>query len=190
MSARFRTSARAILAMGAFGLYGTACAPSTGSDGNDDAGIPQDVARSSDAGAPCIAMLATSQTGSSSTCEGGSVHAWPIGLAPTDCHGWRSIDTSGDLHDNSANQIQCNTDGSVSFVQFANSLDCTEIVGPGVPKTFRVGDCEQDIPPTLHTTGVNTSCCTNPTSADCVTGVPSARNGQATIYLNGVVCTE
>jgi hypothetical protein len=91
-------------------------------------------------------------------------------------------------HLNSANQIQCNPDGSVSFVQFANSLDCREIVGAGVAKSFQVGTCEQDIPPTLYTTGIDTTCCTDPAAAGCVTGSPSALDGKATIYPNGKKC--
>jgi len=99
------------------------------------------------------------------------------------------VDGNGKSHDNSANAIQCNADGSVSFVQFADSLDCKEVVGPGVPKTFKVGVCEQDNPPSLYTTGVDTTCCTNPDAPECTQGVPSASGGKATIYLNGEVCT-
>lgn len=138
--------------------------------------------------AQCTAQLVTSQTGSGSSCSGGSKHLWPIGMAAKDCHGWVAVDNDGKEHLNSANQIQCNPDGSVSFVQFANSLDCTEIVGAGVAKSFKVGTCEQDIPPTLYTTGIDTACCTDPAAAGCVTGSPSALDGKATIYLNGKKC--
>ena len=92
-----------------------------------------------------------SQTGSGSSCSGGSKHLWPIGMA-------------------------------------ANSLDCTEIVGAGVAKSFQVGTCEQDIPPTLYTTGIDTTCCTDPAAAGCVTGSLSALDGKATIYPNGKKC--
>ena len=177
------------------GVQVDAGAPSNGGV-QADAGAPSNGGVQADAGAPsngaepCAAMLVSSQTGSSSTCDGGSVHVWPIGLAPTDCHGWRAVDTSGGEHDNSANQIRCNADGSVSFVQYAGSIDCTEVVGPGVAKTFRVGDCEQDIPPSLYTTGRDVTCCTDPGAPGCVTGTPSALNGQATIYLNGASCED
>jgi hypothetical protein len=140
--------------------------------------------------AQCGAMLVKSQTGPGSDCDGGSIHAWPIGLEPTDCHGWRSVDSEGEEHNNSANQIRCNADGSVSFVQFAGSIDCSASVRPGVAKTFRPGVCEQDTPPSLYTKGFDTTCCTDPSAPGCVTGTPSARDGKASIYLNGELCSE
>jgi hypothetical protein len=79
------------------------------------------------------------QTGSSKDCTGGSTHVWPL-LPEGQCHGWSAVDTSGKDHKNSANNIQCNPDKSFSFVQFADSLDCT---GSGHPKTFYAGQCQQ-----------------------------------------------
>ncbi len=137
----------------------------------------------------CSGPLATSRTGNSSACAGGNTHEWPVGLKATDCHGWRDVDANGKEHDNSANALMCNADGSVSFVQFADSLDCKEVVGAGVPKTFKIGVCEQDLPPTLYTTGIDTTCCTTPDAPECKHGIPSANSGTATIYLNGAVCT-
>lgn len=100
------------------------------------------------------------------------------------CHGWQGVDSMGGTHDNSANAIQCNADGSFSFTQFANSLVCE---GSGVTKTFKLNVCEQDIPPVLYTQAVDLSCCTDPESPDCQRGIPSIE-AAGSIFLNGIDC--
>ncbi|HRG98999.1 MAG TPA: hypothetical protein PLR99_22270 [Polyangiaceae bacterium] len=107
------------------------------------------------------------------------------GPRPTACHGWRSVDTTGRQHDNSASQITCNPDGSFSFTQYAGNLGCS---GSGVTKTYRLNVCEQDTPPTLYTTAVDLTCCANPSSAACVRATPSVSVAGATIYLDGAAC--
>jgi hypothetical protein len=84
------------------------------------------------------------------------------------CHGWRAVDTTGREHDNSANDIKCNPDGSFSFVQFAGGLDCS---GSGVLKTYEVNSCKQDIPPSLYTIAFDLTCCSAPDSPACEKGV-------------------
>jgi hypothetical protein len=136
----------------------------------------------------CAAPLVTIQTGSSSSCTGGNIHAWPVGLQATDCHGWRGVDNLGDEHDNSANNIRCNGDGSFSFDQHAGTLSCNN-PNP-VTKTFRSdGQCKQDIPPSLYSIPLDLSCCTAPGSAACTTGTPSVGGGlSSSIYLNSKTC--
>jgi hypothetical protein len=106
-------------------------------------------------------------------------------MAETDCHGWGAEDTSGSTHNNSANTIQCNADGSFSFTQYAGNLDCS---GTGTRKTFFQDVCEQDIPPNLYTLGINLSCCTDPTGPDCEVGNPSVTVPGGQVFLNGEAC--
>ena len=106
-------------------------------------------------------------------------------MAKTDCHGWRSTDTTGKQHDNSAADIRCNSDGSFSFVQYAGNLECG---GSGVLKTYLANVCTQDTPPTLYSMAVDLTCCSQPTSAACQKGVPSVTVPGSTIYMNGKVC--
>ena len=73
----------------------------------------------------CSAPLVTIQTGGDTSCKGGNTHTWPVGIPATDCHGWQSPDTVGREHNNSASNIQCNGDGTFSFVQYAGNLDCS-----------------------------------------------------------------
>ncbi len=88
----------------------------------------------------CAAFKVVSlKTGSSSSCIGGNTHVWPL-LPDGQCHGWSAVDTSGNTHENSANGMRCNGNGSFSFVQFAGSLDCS---GSGREKTFSNEKCEQ-----------------------------------------------
>lgn len=135
----------------------------------------------------CTAPLVTIQTGSNSSCAGGNTHAWPLGLKATDCHGWRGVDTSGAQHDNSANNIRCNGDGSFSFDQHAGTLTCNNPTP--VTKTYRTGQCAQDIPPSLYSIPLNLSCCTAPGSASCTSGTPSVGAGSSsTVYLNNKTC--
>ena len=135
----------------------------------------------------CTTRLVRLRTGSDSACGGQNAHYWPIGLAATDCHGWRSVDTGGRSHDNSANTIRCNADGSFSFMQFAGNLNCT---GTGTVKTYRLNMCAQDTPPSLYTVADDLTCCSAPDSAACTTGNPSVSVAGATIYLNGTTCAN
>jgi hypothetical protein len=106
-------------------------------------------------------------------------------LASSDCHAWAAADTSGDAHNNSAADIQCNPDGSFSFTQYAGNLDCS---GTGVTKTFFPDVCEQDIPPTLYTMAIDLSCCDDPQGADCLVDIPSVTVPGGQVYLNGDLC--
>jgi hypothetical protein len=135
--------------------------------------------------ADCVAPLVRLQTGSDSSCEGGKEHAWPVGMAADDCHGWRATDTTGSEHDNSANSIQCNADGSFQFTQYPGTLKCE---GTGTVKVYTADTCEQDTPPTLYTVAVDLSCCTDPDSAACTVGRPSVGVDGAQITLNGEAC--
>lgn len=137
-----------------------------------------------DAGA-CTFPLVTLRTGSDTACSGGNTHAWPIGMAATACHGWRAVDTTGREHDNSANDIKCNPDGSFSFVQFAGNLECT---GTGVLKTYMVNACQRDVPPTLYTVAIDLTCCSDPAAAGCRSGVPSVSVAGGSIFLNSLRC--
>ncbi|MFT7580729.1 MAG: hypothetical protein ACI9MR_002402 [Myxococcota bacterium] len=135
---------------------------------------------------PCAFPLITLQTSSDDTCSGGNRHMWPVGMAATDCHGWTALDNTGGLHENSAADIKCNPDGSFSLTQYAGNLDCS---GTGVTKTYALNSCEEDNPPPLHTMAIDLTCCTDPTSASCNTGVPSATQADTEIYLNNVKCS-
>ncbi len=134
----------------------------------------------------CAYPLVRLQTGKDPACAGdGNEHRWPVGMPASACHGWRALDTMGKEHNNSANDLKCNADGSFSFTQFAGNLDCT---GNGVTKTYALDDCEQDIPPVLYTRAVDLTCCSAPESAECLIGTPSVSIEGATIYLDGAVC--
>ena len=135
----------------------------------------------------CFAPLASLSTGPDSACGGGGIHNFPLGLYPPDCHGWRAVDPNGEAHDNSANAIGCNFDGSFSFTQFAGSIDCT---GNGTVKSYALNHCEQDSPPSLYSVATNLTCCSEPDSEACVVGAPSVSQAGATIYLNGVLCED
>lgn len=137
------------------------------------------------AAASCKAPLVSIQTGSDTTCQGGGVHQYPVGMRADQCHGWRAADTKGELHDNSANNIRCNGDGSFSFDQYAGNLSCS---GTPTTKTFVPGKCQQDRPPTLYSIPVDMSCCSAPGTSACKTDVPSVAVAGATIYLNNQQC--
>ena len=134
---------------------------------------------------PCASPLVELQTAKDPTCAGGNVHRWPIGMAPTACHGWRAVDPSGQQHDNSANAIGCGDDGSFTFTQFAGNLDCG---GSGVVKTYIADACAQDIPPALYTKAINLACCEDLAHPDCVTGAPSVTIPGGQTFLDGVLC--
>jgi len=137
--------------------------------------------------APCVFPLVKLQTGQDDTCAGGNEHHWPVGMDEAACHGWRGIDNSGGTHDNSANAIRCNADGTFEFTQFAGNLDCQ---GSGVTKVYSPGVCEQDIPPMLYTVAIDLTCCSDPDSPDCLVGMPSVGVSGGEISLDGVVCEE
>jgi hypothetical protein len=136
-------------------------------------------------GSPCAFPLVELQTAKDPTCAGGNVHSWPIGMAPTACHGWRAVDTSGQPHDNSASAIGCGEDGSFTFTQFAGNLDCS---GSGVVKTYTPEACEQDIPPVLYTKAINLACCEDLDHPDCITGLPSVTIPGGQVSLDGALC--
>ena len=137
--------------------------------------------------ARCVAPLVRLSTGTDAACGGGNEHRWPVGMPVAACHGWRALDTSGREHDDSANNIRCNSDGSFSFTQFAGNLNCT---GSGVTKSYRLNACEQDNPPTLYTKALDLTCCTSPNSAACTTGTPSISVSGGTVFLDGSACSS
>jgi hypothetical protein len=141
--------------------------------------------RDMDTGQRCAFPLVELQTGRSTDCAGGNSHFWPIGMGPNDCHGWSAVDPSGREHDNSANAIGCNSDGSFTFTQFAGNLSCE---GTGTVKTFSPDVCQQDIPPVLYTNAVNLACCEGIDHPDCITGSPSVSVPGGAVFLNGVIC--
>lgn len=135
----------------------------------------------------CSAPLVTIQTGTDASCGGGNTHMWPLGLPSGSCHAWQSDDTSGRQHNNSASNIQCNGDGTFSFVQFAGNLECR---GTGVLKTYKPNTCARDIPPTLFSIPTDLACCSAPESAACKKGLPSTSVPGSKIYLNNELCTQ
>jgi hypothetical protein len=139
--------------------------------------------------ASCSAPLVSIQTGSDASCKGGGLHFYPVGMGAGACHGWRSVDTAGKLHDNSANNIRCNGDGSFSFDQYADSISCNGALKP-TTKTFFPGKCDRDIPPTLYSIPADLSCCSATGSSSCKTGVPSVSVAGSSIYLNNQQCVQ
>ena len=146
-----------------------------------------DVGVGSPTAATCIAPLVAIQSGTDSTCKGGETHMWPLELPSSSCHAWQPDDTSGRQHNNSASNIQCNGDGTFSFVQFAGNLECG---GTGVLKTYRPNTCARDIPPTLFAIPTDLACCSAPGSAACKRGLPSTSVPGSKVYLNGQLCTN
>ena len=137
--------------------------------------------------ARCGAPLVRLRTGPDPACGGGNEHRWPVGMPASACHGWRAVDTSGREHDDSANNIRCNPDGSFSFTQFAGNLNCA---GSGVTKTYRLNSCQQDTPPTLYTMAIDLTCCTSPSDPACAPGNPSVTVPGGTVFLNGSACSS
>ncbi len=133
----------------------------------------------------CEAPVVWLRTGPDSSCGGQNTHAWPVGMNATDCHGWRAADTSGREHDNSANDIRCNDDGSFSFVQFAGNLNCA---GTGVRKDYVLDVCEQDMPPSLYTVAFDLTCCRAPSDPTCKRALPSVSVAGGSVFLNGAAC--
>ena len=163
------------------------CALVAGCSSSDPDAVAEVDAGGDGAATACAAPLVTLRTGQDTTCAGGNEHRWPVGLAPGACHGWRSTDTSGRVHENSASAIGCNPDGSFQFTQFAGNLGCA---GSGVTKRYVADACTQDTPPNLYTVAADLTCCTDPTSAACVVGVPSTTVTGATVYLDGQACQD
>ena len=169
----------AFLFLATFAASLTACSSSRSSGGTGaPLGPPIDESA-------CVFSLVTLRTGPASDCAGQSEHRWPVGMAATDCHGWKALDTSGKEHDNSASEIACNADGSFSFTQYAGVLDCS---GTGTLKTYALNACTQDTPPSLYTVASDLTCCTDPNAAGCTSGVPSVGVDGASIYLNNQHC--
>jgi hypothetical protein len=145
----------------------------------------EEITSGSEADDLCAYPLVSLQTSQDETCGGGRIHRWPIGMEPTDCHGWSAEDTGGNEHLNSAANMTCHDDGSFSFEQYAGNLDC---LGSGVLKTYYPDECEQDIPPSLYTVAVDLSCCADPDS--CASEAPSVEQSNSNIYKNGLLCSE
>lgn len=130
------------------------------------------------------ARLIKAQGGPDNTCGGGTNHYWPVDYGLDACHAWQGTGTDGRLHTNSAKNMRC--DGGVfKFTQYAGNLICD---GTGVDKEIGT-TCEQDIPPTIYTVGLDLSCCIDPDGDACkaLTGQPSAREG-SDIFLDGQEC--
>jgi hypothetical protein len=147
---------------------------------NNDNSEPEDANNSSH---DCAYPLVELQTSQDETCSGGNIHRWPIGMEPTDCHGWGALDNRGQEHSNSASEITCHSDGSFSFKQYPGNLECS---GTGVLKTYYPNECEQDIPPVLYTVAIDLTCCSTPEA--CATEIPSVSIEGSTIYKNGELC--
>jgi len=143
----------------------------------------------------CSAKVIISQTGTDGNCNGNQ-HYWPTTYAPEQCHGWATQDQNGKWHENSANNMRCNSDGSFTFDQYGGTLTCE---GNGIPVTKTLlnkslGDenypCSADEPPPLYTGAVDLTCCTNPSSKLCKTQIPTTTAGSdpVEIYLDGQLC--
>lgn len=173
--------------LGLLGLAACVLRSTTGANPSAGTGKPENQSERTES---CTFPLVKLQTGQDSGCSGGNIHAWPVGMDKDDCHAWESVDTNGRLHQNSANHITCNADGTFSFTQFAGSLTCEGGQG-GVTKTYALNSCQQDIPPRLYTKAIDLTCCLQPDSPECQSGVPSvsAQAESSTIYLNGKVCS-
>lgn len=83
--------------------------------------------------------------------------------------------------------MKCNSDGSFTFTQYAGNTRCE---GSGVVKTAYLNQCEQDIPPTIYTKGVDLECCLNPDSEACndSMGYPRVTVPNSVITMNGQAC--
>ena len=135
----------------------------------------------------CEAPLVGLQIGTDSTCGSGSEHWFPLGPDESSCHGWAGTAANGDRHENSANAIRCNPDGTFEYTQFAGNVNCE---GSGVRKVYSPGTCTRDIPPRLYALPIDVSCCDDPGSPDCIVDVPRAGPVGATITLDGVECAR
>ncbi len=171
---------RAWFGMSATSWLGALAACSSNDTGN--AGAPLGPAVDASV---CTFPLVTMRTGPSSDCSASNTHTFPVGMAATDCHGWQALDTSGKQHDNSANHITCNPDGSFSFTQYPGVLDCSST---GNVKTYTLNACTQDTPPSLCSMAVDLTCCAVPNAAGCTKGVPSTSQDGSLITFNNQPC--
>jgi hypothetical protein len=140
-----------------------------------------------DALANCKSRHAIVQIGTDTLCGSGFDVYYPIhDMDPSECRGLISGDGA---HVNSINNYTCNPDGSYSMTQYAGNIDCS---GTGTRKTFYMGQCGQDIPPTLYSTGLDFSCCADPDSPQCQStyGNPPTVQSGAVFYLNGEECAQ
>jgi hypothetical protein len=133
----------------------------------------------------CEAPLVGLQIGTDSSCSSGSEHWFPLGPDEGSCHGWAGTAGDGERHENSANAIRCNSDGTFEYTQFAGNVNCE---GTGVRKVYSPETCTRDIPPRLYALPIDLSCCDNPGSPNCIVDVPRAGPVGATITLDGVEC--
>ena len=138
-------------------------------------------------------VLVKTYTGANTTCswqDASPYHLWPVQWAESDCHGWQETDGTGKTHDNSANTVKCNDDGTFEWTQYAGNLTCQ---GSPVRKVFTLNDCTVDVPDTLRTMLADNNCCTNPDGDACkafgFTSV-SGLGQQAKIFKNGAECTS
>eukprot|EP00961_Rhodomonas_salina_P270758 3658659-Rhodomonas_salina.2 len=133
-------------------------------------------------GASCKSPLIVAQTGPDAACNGGNMHYWPTNYSADQCHGWEARDWAWRRHKNSANNMRCTGNGTFSFVQYPETLDCS---GEGTVKTISM-QCKQDIPPVLHTKGIDLNCCDHPEA--CIVDNPEVSVQGSYIYLNGEPC--
>lgn len=110
------------------------------------------------------------------------MHYWPTNYSADQCHGWEARDWAWRRHKNSANNMRCTGNGTFSFVQYPETLDCS---GEGTVKTISM-QCKQDIPPVLHTKGIDLNCCDHPEA--CIVDNPEVSVQGSYIYLNGEPC--
>lgn len=145
-------------------------------------------------------LVATVSNRSTTDCDGFETlgtHLWPVHVEPNYCHGWRSTDSDGEIHDNSANKIRCSEDGTkLLYTQFADTLDCeNEINKGGTEKFFELDVCHDGIPSILKDKAMNMDCCLAPDGDSCLmnlTGEPSVAEDSlktnVTIWKNGKNC--
>lgn len=73
----------------------------------------------------CTAPLVSTQTAQGSTCpDSTNLHYWPANYGTEDCHGWAGTDSTGKVHDNSAKNIKCTSNG-ITYDQYAGNLVCS-----------------------------------------------------------------
>ena len=71
-------------------------------------------------------------------------HILVMATAVQVCHGWRAVDPSGKLHDNSATGIRCSCDGrTLYYTQYAGSIDCRSVGPAAADKSFVLNECHQ-----------------------------------------------
>lgn len=145
-------------------------------------------------------LVATVSNRSTTDCDGFETlgtHLWPVHVETDYCHGWRSTDPDGEIHDNSANKIRCSEDGTkLLYTQFADTLDCeNERNKGGTEKFFELDVCHDGIPSILKDKAMNMDCCLAPDGDSCLinfTGEPSVAEDSlktnVSIWKNGENC--